>query len=213
LIFEILIKMQVFILLLFGTVWSHMQFIYPYHRRSKYSPYYTKKGLVDWNGLDPLGNEISLTYPFPCKGHAKGPVQASYAAGVEIKINITGIAIHDGGHCQFGLTYNDKDIVVLKDVFTRCLLDGLNFSVKLPNTAPPSSNATLVWGWINALGNREWYMNCVDIEITGGDTNGKVTGPEMLIANLPGKVRFGEFIIEGPNLEKFKSRKTISISP
>ncbi|KAI9297633.1 hypothetical protein K502DRAFT_346830 [Neoconidiobolus thromboides FSU 785] len=44
-------------------------------------------------------------------------------------------------------------------------------------------------------------MNCVDIEITGGTPGGKLTGKEMLVADLPGYPIFEEFSIAGPQLE------------
>ncbi|AEO70619.1 uncharacterized protein THITE_2029285, partial [Thermothielavioides terrestris NRRL 8126] len=39
--------------------------------------------------------------------------------------------------------------------------------------------ATFAWTWFNKLGNKEMYMNCAPINITGG------TGDEKLIAELP----------------------------
>ncbi|KAI9291747.1 hypothetical protein K502DRAFT_116942 [Neoconidiobolus thromboides FSU 785] len=194
-----------------ASLLAHMEFVTPYHRRSKFSPYYQQTNNVDYDGLNPLGSKAGFTYPFPCKGHAKGPVQASYQAGSSIAVALTGSAKHNGGHCQFALSYDDKKFVVLKDVFTNCIIDSVNYSIPLPGNIPPSKNATLVWGWINAVGNREWYMNCIDIEITGGTSGGKLTGKEMLVANLPGYPVFEEFSIAGPQLEKFNSRNTISI--
>ena len=46
--------------------------------------------------------------------------------------------------------------------------------------------ATLAWTWFNNVGNREMYMNCVAVDITGGQSNANEMSqfPEMFVANL-----------------------------
>jgi len=64
------------------------------------------------------------------------------------------------------------------------MLQGLNFNVPVPASAP-NGEAIFAWTWINAVGNREYYMNCADVIITGGTTPALVSGPRLFVANLP----------------------------
>ena len=52
-----------------------------------------------------------------------------------------------------------------------------------------SGHATLALTWHNAIGNRELYMNCASVELTGGDESELEELPSMFVgnmANLPG---------------------------
>ncbi|KAI9297410.1 hypothetical protein K502DRAFT_347123 [Neoconidiobolus thromboides FSU 785] len=199
------------VIIFLSTSFAHMEVSYPYPRYSKFSPYYKSIGMVDYSNLAPLGSMDRFDKPYPCKGYPKGPVQASFKAGDTIKLTMTGGAIHDGGHCQFAISYDQQKWVVIKDVFTRCMLDTLNFDIPIPVGARPAKNATLSFNWINNVGNREWYMNCIDIEITGGNPSGTITGPELLVANLPGYVVFPQFNQGGDHVERFAQRPQITI--
>jgi hypothetical protein len=78
-----------------------------------------------------------------------------------------------------------------------------------------SGEYTLAWTWFNKVGNREMYMNCAPIQITGNtdlQQNQYGSRPEMLRANIDngcstteGKdVKFpdpGDSIIRSPNAE------------
>ncbi|KXN68100.1 hypothetical protein CONCODRAFT_42091 [Conidiobolus coronatus NRRL 28638] len=198
----------------FGS--AHMEIQNPPPRKSQYSKYYQQTNNVDWDLNSPLGNVNGLSYPYPCRGAPQGPPQANYTAGSTIDVKFLKVAasnLHNGGHCQFGISYdNGKTVAVLSTVLTRCFLDGLTFPVTIPATAAPSDKAVLVWAWINAIGNREYYSNCVDIRITGGSPSGSITGPQLLIGNLPGYVTFPEFY-QGDKKELFAQRPTITIKP
>ncbi|KAJ3086964.1 hypothetical protein HK102_012088, partial [Quaeritorhiza haematococci] len=109
-------------------------------------------------------------------------------AGQSIQVKFEGDAVHGGGHCQFALSYRgDSSFVVIQDVMKDCLKPGTpterSIEVKVPEGAP-NGRAVFGWTWINELGNREYYMNCADVEITGG--GGSLKGPKLLVANLPG---------------------------
>jgi hypothetical protein len=64
-------------------------------------------------------------------------------------------------------------------------LEGFNWPVQLPFNLPSCERCTFAWTWINAIGNREMYMNCADVRIIG-KTGGKISGRPLLIANMPG---------------------------
>jgi len=91
--------------------------------------------------------------------------------------------------CQFGLSYKRnanaaEDFVVLSTVRRGCLVDtGMSFSVPIPGNAP-SGNAILFWTWINRVGNREYYMNCADVNVQGVN-GGKIEGDGLFVANPP----------------------------
>ncbi|ORY02311.1 putative endoglucanase precursor, partial [Basidiobolus meristosporus CBS 931.73] len=158
---------------------GHMQMIQPPPRESQYNPTY--KGTPDYDMASPLDPG---RWPYPCRGYGRGGIVQTVKAGSKLPVKISGGAPHNGGHCQFALSYDDNTFVVLKDVFDDCLIASLDFSIQIPAGAP-SGRATLAWAWINKTGNREYYMNCADIEVQG-TASGSVTGPKLLVVNLPG---------------------------
>ncbi|KAF9308563.1 hypothetical protein BG003_010935, partial [Podila horticola] len=84
--------------------------------------------------------------------------------------------------------------------------------VQIPANAP-SGKATFQWIWNNAIGNREMYSNCADIEIQGVN-GGSISGVEPLYANYgPSSVYIPEFPgADMPdNHEAFAKRKAITI--
>ncbi|KAI9216079.1 hypothetical protein BC828DRAFT_352868, partial [Blastocladiella britannica] len=137
---------------------GHMMMSDPAPRQNKGNP--GPNGQIDFSYTSPLG-------AFPCKGYpAQAPV-ASVAAGSSIPVTLSGGAQHDGGHCQFALSYDgDKSFVVIDTLIRECVRkeNPQQLSLQIPATAP-SGKATLAWTWINAVGNREYYMSCADITI------------------------------------------------
>jgi hypothetical protein len=201
---------------LISNVLGHMEIKTPSPRKSQYSRYYQRINRVDWDLNAPLGSVSGFDYSYPCRGAAQGPPMANVTAGSTIDVKFADVSsanIHNGGHCQFGISYdNGKTVAVVSTIIRRCFLDGLTFPVTIPAGAAPSEKAVLVWAWINAEGNREYYSNCVDVNITGGSPNGSITGPELLIANLPGYTTFPEFY-QGDRRELFDKRPIITIKP
>lgn len=167
-----------------GICQAHMFMSNPPSRRNKYSSYYLSNSLVDYNIMAPLN---VAPYIFPCKGFEKGPSTATINSN-SVSITLEGTAIHGGGHCQFGISYNDKDFLVLKTVLYTCLLDSLTYTFDLPFDIP-SGRVTVFWTWINKIGNREYYMECADVNVNNGN-NGiigtVIKGKELLVVNLPG---------------------------
>ncbi|KAK9704541.1 hypothetical protein K7432_010121 [Basidiobolus ranarum] len=185
---------------------AHMEMVQPPPRHSKYNP--TFPGVPDYNMVDPLG-------VFPCKGYEQGGIVQTVKAGGSISVKLSGVATHSGGHCQFAISYDaGQTFAVLDTIYSNCIISGLDYTVPIPSTAGSSKNVIFAWTWINKIGNREYYMNCADIEIQGS-ADGYITGPKLLVANLPGYSTIPEFPNDGPNdgRDLLAARPTITIRP
>jgi hypothetical protein len=203
---------MLFILILPYVV-AHISMSYPPSRRNSNSEYYVKNNLVNYNLRSPLYVNAGPDYfTFPCKGFSKGPPTAEFSSN--IKVTLEGTVIHNGGHCQFGISFNDKDFLVLHTVMTNCLLNGMTYEFPLPSNTPPGS-ATVFWTWVNSIGNREYYMECADVTIkNNNNNNGVVYGKELVVANILNYPTIPEF--PTPNspsgIDLFERAKQISIS-
>jgi hypothetical protein len=143
--------------------------------------------------------------PFPCGTTSFTGVQSTvWEAGSTQNIKFMGTAVHGGGSCQVSVTTDTNPTAnsawkVIKSIEGGCparnqagniepgsaelpLPEG--YDVEIPDL--PSGSYTMAWTWFNKIGNREMYMNCAPIEITGGsgavDPNSL---PNMLVANVP----------------------------
>ncbi|KAF9896200.1 hypothetical protein BX616_007934, partial [Lobosporangium transversale] len=75
----------------------------------------------------------------------------------------------------------------------------------------PSGKVTFMWLWNNAVGNRELYSNCADIEIKGTN-GGSITGVAPLIANYGSSSVYIPEFSNGPDgREHFDKRKPVTI--
>ncbi|RKP10130.1 hypothetical protein THASP1DRAFT_13260, partial [Thamnocephalis sphaerospora] len=136
---------------------AHMNIYQPLPREHKNLP-----------GTPRIDYDITNPVKAICGGKPAGPIAAIYAAGSSIDVKIEGSTPHDGGHCQFALSYDGgKTFVVLRDVVGNCITGSREYSVLLPADVPSANNAVFAWAWINATGNREYYMNCADVIIKG----------------------------------------------
>lgn len=187
---------------------AHMQMSYPPPRKSKFNPN-VPLDQIDYSMTNPLLADGSN---FPCKGYSKGPIVATFNAGDTIPIQMDGSVFHMGGHCQWSISYDDTQFLVLKTVMKDCFVGtGLNLQVTIPSTAPQCDNCTFTWSWVNAIGNREFYMNCADIKINN-EHSGQLVGPKMVVANLPGFPTIPEFppsIYDGSDLYENAPKITI----
>jgi len=177
-----------------NVVNAHMAMYEPAPRYSSYeasSPKPPSGQTYDYNIKAPIGTSDTINEPL-CKHTVPfdTPV-AIWSAGqtVSVKFQSDGAA-HSGGHCQFSISYdNGKTFVVIKNVFKYCFFNGpasgnaasvLSYDIALP-TQLPSGRAIFSWSWVNCSGNREFYMNCADVEIKGNGNS--LTGKQMLVAN------------------------------
>jgi hypothetical protein len=179
-----------------GFINAHVFMKYPICRKSKYSYFYIKNNLVDYDIMAPLN---SNGYSFPCKGFPisnSTTVINSNFIDIILEPGTSPDSTHNGGICQFGLSFDNKLFIVLKQI-KRCMHDNLlNYNLELPESVP-NGNLIFFWTWINSVGNREYYMDCSDINLKRNRTNFSnntiIYGKELIIVNLPGFKQIPEF--------------------
>ncbi|KAF2706740.1 lytic polysaccharide monooxygenase, partial [Pleomassaria siparia CBS 279.74] len=142
---------------------------------------------------------------FPCKmvpgGSTEGTVN-EFAVGSSQQLSFTGSAVHGGGSCQLSVTLDNPPtknsaFKVIYSIEGGCPASangnfekGSNDSSGFPFTVPsevPNGKAVLAWTWFNRIGNREMYMNCAVVNVSGGsdDKAAFESLPDMAIANIP----------------------------
>ncbi|KAF9159566.1 hypothetical protein DFQ26_006401 [Actinomortierella ambigua] len=153
---------------------------------------------IDYDIRSPIGVYGSANQPL-CKHTVPfAKTVRTYKAGQTINVKFDIGAAHSGGHCQFAVSYDGgKKWVVIKEVIRECLRGNINPStytipVKIPKTAP-TGRVIFMWLWNNAVGARELYSNCADLQIQGSN-GGKLAGKEPVIINYgPNSYSVGEF--------------------
>jgi len=125
---------------------------------------------------------------FPCRGHldligtAAGASVADWPAGSQQSITVGGGARHNGGSCQVSLSEDGGSTwKVMKTFIGDCPSDGGPMTFTVPTEAK-SGDAIFAWTWFNQVGNREMYMNCAAVTISGGGS-GLSAFPDMFVAN------------------------------
>jgi hypothetical protein len=160
---------------------------------------------------------------FPCKAVSGSAASYSISAMNELPVDkpillsLAGSAPHDGGTCQVSITFDEeptKESVfkVIQTFEGGCPVNNAKFTFNLPKEFPNAERATLAWTWFNRIGNREMYMDCAPISITGGSDNKDYyeSLPDMFVANIAttecavaegSDVQVpdpGEFVLQGP---------------
>ncbi len=166
---------------------AHVQMSEPVPLRSSFHEQ-TYSGPRDYNMMAPLLSDGS---DYPCKGYHKdtsvGPT-ATYEAGGKYTVTLAGSATHLGGSCQLSLSYDGgATFKVIKSMIGGCPLTPA-YDFTIPAFAP-SGKALFAWSWLNYEGNREFYMNCAEVEITNaasGTTGSMDSLPNIWVANLAG---------------------------
>ncbi|PFH57458.1 hypothetical protein XA68_15032 [Ophiocordyceps unilateralis] len=153
----------------------------------------------------PLANDGS---DFPCKQRS-GVYDADgasnvYKQGSTQQLEFRGSAVHGGGSCQVSMTTDLKPTKnsvwkVIKSIEGGCPAKnqggnmgggaGADTPYKYDYTIPTelaAGNYTLAWTWFNKIGNREMYMNCAPVSVTGsGGSQGYLESlPDMFVANV-----------------------------
>lgn len=123
--------------------------------------------------------------------------------GVPQKLSFKGGATHGGGSCQLSVTLDKEPTKNSQWKVIHSILGGCpNSDTGNANGSPdyagnptfeytmpkgmPNGEYTMAWTWFNKIGNREMYMNCAPITVTGGADNNDVldTLPDMFVANI-----------------------------
>ncbi|KAL2059948.1 hypothetical protein VTL71DRAFT_10103 [Oculimacula yallundae] len=144
------------------------------------------KSSLNNSPLDASGSD------FPCKQrngvyNAEG-ASNTWPLGSTQSLSFTGSATHGGGSCQVSISYDEaptKDSTwkVIHSIEGGCPIKGVagnngdnanavnpdTYSFKVP-TNLPTGTAVMAWTWFNKIGNREMYMNCAPITLTGGSS-------------------------------------------
>ncbi|CAK4033136.1 Hypothetical predicted protein [Lecanosticta acicola] len=179
----------------------------------------------------PLENDGS---DFPCKQRS-GVYDISsmnnIPVGVPQKLSFKGGATHGGGSCQVSVTLDkeptkDSEWKVIHSILGGCpnSADGNANGAPTYNQNPsfefsmpkgmPNGQYSLAWTWFNKIGNREMYMNCAPITVTGGADNNDVFNslPDMFVINIPneqcGTTEGEDFVFPSPGLYVETAQKT-----
>ncbi|EPE05022.1 glycoside hydrolase [Ophiostoma piceae UAMH 11346] len=146
---------------------------------------------------------------FPCQLSAgeslvSGSASNTFALGSEQKLAFIGQAVHGGGSCQVSITYDKNPSAsstwkVIQSIVGGCpaqnqvgnmgdnaaAVDPYTYNFTVPDNIP-TGDVTLAWTWFNKIGNREMYMNCAPVTLTGtsGSESSFDSLPDMFVANV-----------------------------
>ncbi|KAJ2400994.1 hypothetical protein GGI23_001685 [Coemansia sp. RSA 2559] len=209
---------------LVASVSAHMTMIDPCPR---FSPW-----CVHEPATLPAGAQLdySIKSPIPadgilCKSNTpwSSPV-ATWTAGQSVTVQFyPDGAAHGGGHTQFSVSYDGgKTFAVVYEVLKYMFFNGpssgntpevLSYTFTLPKELPNSDSVVFAWSWVNAIGNREFYMNCADVAITGSSSS-SYTGKQMVIADHNGYPTIPEFNGDyTTGLSYYENAASVTVSP
>ncbi|GJJ70796.1 hypothetical protein EMPS_03146 [Entomortierella parvispora] len=203
---------------------AHISFRYPCPRLGPYAecpqPNDSQWDLVDYDVQSPLGTHDQITDPICKHSFSFAGVRPVFTAGQTIQAKMDVNVNHNGGSCQWALSYdNGSNWVVIQDQFQNCLASApadstYTLPIKIPANAPTGNNVVLNWIWNNNEGNRELYSSCADIVIQG-TSGGSLSGVVPLYANYgPSSPYIPEKAVSGGNWGQayFAARKNITIT-
>ena len=159
---------------------------------------------------------------FPCKAtsNSGGPV-TTMAIGSQQQLVFLGESVHGGGSCQVSLTTDnpatkDSKWMVIHSIIGGCparnaagnlgadnsatAIDPDKYNYTIPQGITPGTY-TLAWTWFNKIGNREMYMNCANVKITGGSSKRDVDVGET--DDFANSTTIGERDVYGSELDDF----------
>ncbi|KAJ1505087.1 hypothetical protein HMI54_014726 [Coelomomyces lativittatus] len=139
---------------------------------------------------DPVYIDGQVIYKnYPCGNSKPNEDKFMLEKGKTLPVEIFHTNQHEGGHCQFSISYDDtKTFVAFHQILNDCLTGGpgigrTTLDVPIPNDLP-GGNAVFAWTWITKKSLQpEYYMSCSDV-IIDGPTVGKVTGYPLIVANI-----------------------------
>ena len=159
------------------------------------------KDTLNNSPLDDMGDD------FPCKqrtGVYNISEMNNIKVGVPQELSFIGSAVHSRGSCQVSVTLDKEPTKNSQWKVVHSIIGGCpsNITGNLPSNANsngaavfqytlpkgmPNGQYTLGWTWFNKVGNREIYMNCAPITVTGGGNDNSVIEklPDMFVANIP----------------------------
>ena len=202
---------------------SHSLTLHPSPAAPFRSKFNTKidKSTVDFDMSSPLHPDGSN---FPCKNYHEdfdqspaGDPTATWAAGSPQQVTLDDLAAHDGGSCQLSLSFDGgKTFRVIKSIEGGCVnpkggKHSFDFTVPADTK---SGKVIFAWTWFNHTGNREMYMNCAAVTITGTGTSTLNDRPEIFKANVGNGCSTTErtdvkFPDPGPDLEVLASESLL----
>ncbi|KFA62142.1 hypothetical protein S40285_01712 [Stachybotrys chlorohalonatus IBT 40285] len=143
-------------------------------------------------------------YPCQAVSYAADGSVNTYAQGSTQQLAFKGTAVHGGGSCQVSVTTDLEPTVnsvwkVIKSIEGGCpaqdaagnlgndanLEVPFKYSFDIPEDLA-AGQYVLAWTWFNKIGNREMYMNCAPITVTGssGSSSALSALPDMFKANI-----------------------------
>ncbi|KAF1364837.1 hypothetical protein EJ07DRAFT_171815 [Lizonia empirigonia] len=134
---------------------------------------------------------------FPCQGSSyQITTMNEWSVGSDVTVSFPDqTATHGGGSCQISVSKDKAPTAaskwkVIHSIEGGCPTTGPansgplgKFNFKVPSELP-EGQLTMAWTWFNKVGNREMYMNCAPIKVSGGTGKGFDELPDMAIANI-----------------------------
>ncbi|KAK5675081.1 hypothetical protein LTS10_012155 [Elasticomyces elasticus] len=137
---------------------------------------------------------------FPCKLRTGGydiTTENHITAGEDQTLSFIGSASHGGGTCQLALSSSrtpdhTSEWKAFQIYEGGCPVNGdgndgtSNFTYTVP-TGIKNGEYSLAWTWYNRVGNRELYMNCAPVTVTGGSESSDFYDslPNTYVINQP----------------------------
>jgi hypothetical protein len=141
---------------------------------------YTVNKMNDW----PVGSLQNLTFTsVSTAAHAGGSCQISVTLDKEpTKASIWKVIHSFEGGCPIPPTEGTGNYVEGTDPH----IPAVNFTIP---SELPDGEMTMAWTWLNKVGNREMYMNCGPVKISGGSSDKAAFDalPDMAVANIAGQ--------------------------
>ncbi|KAG0636381.1 hypothetical protein HOY80DRAFT_1017480 [Tuber brumale] len=173
---------------------AHMSMSDPPALRYRTNPYKIEE---DFDYNSPL-NSSGANYP--CKGYHKdlgskgGKSVATWSRGGSYKLRLAGQTTHAGGSCQASLSFDGGNTwTLIKSWIGGCVKPDPNgdqtFEFEIPSNVP-GGEALFAWTWFNNQGNREMYMNCAVVTISGGRKSRSIPAEEHVTPRASGSSIF-----------------------